>query len=92
MRPPPPEAIHLPFEPGPYRMAMSLVTVPAAEWFELDERYVDDMARIYTEVILQGTAYWLVQTIDGAIERRQDCRLMRNLRLSLSEGRPRSDG
>jgi dimethylamine monooxygenase subunit A len=44
MRPPPPEAIHLPFEPGPYRMAMSLVTVPAAEWFELDERYVDDMA------------------------------------------------
>jgi hypothetical protein len=44
MRPPSPEAIHLPFEPGPYRMAMSLVTVPAAEWFELDERYVDDMA------------------------------------------------
>ena len=44
MRPPPPEAIHLPFEPGPYRMAMSLITVPAAEWFELDARYVDDMA------------------------------------------------
>jgi dimethylamine monooxygenase subunit A len=44
MRPLPPEAIYLPFETGPYRMAMSLVTVPAAEWFELDARYVDEMA------------------------------------------------
>src|SRR5437660_9232753 len=25
-------------------MAMSLVTVPAAEWIELDERYADEMA------------------------------------------------
>jgi dimethylamine monooxygenase subunit A len=41
---PPPEAIYLPFETGPYRMAMSLVTLPAAEWIELDARYVDEMA------------------------------------------------
>jgi dimethylamine monooxygenase subunit A len=44
MRPLPPEAFYLPFETGPYRMAMSLVTVPDAEWFELDARYVDEMA------------------------------------------------
>ncbi len=44
MRSPPPEAIHLPFETGPYRMAMGLVTVPAAEWIELDARYVEEMA------------------------------------------------
>lgn len=40
----PAEAIHLPFEAGPYRMAMGLVAVPAAEWFELDERYCRDIA------------------------------------------------
>jgi hypothetical protein len=44
MRQPPREALHLPFETGPYRMAMSLVTVPAAEWMELDARYADEMA------------------------------------------------
>jgi len=41
---PPPEAIYLPFETGPYRMAMGLVTVPEADWMELDARYVDEMA------------------------------------------------
>jgi dimethylamine monooxygenase subunit A len=40
----PPESIHLSFEPGPYRMAMSLVTVPQSEWMELDARYRDEMA------------------------------------------------
>jgi dimethylamine monooxygenase subunit A len=40
---PPPEAIYLPFESGPYRMSMSLTTVPENAWFEIDERYVDEM-------------------------------------------------
>jgi hypothetical protein len=40
---PPPEAIYLPFESGPYRMSMSLTTVPESAWFEIDERYVDEM-------------------------------------------------
>jgi hypothetical protein len=44
MRQPSPEAVHLPFETGPYRMAMSLVTVPEAEWIELDARYTEEMA------------------------------------------------
>jgi hypothetical protein len=44
MRLPPPETIYLPFETGPYRMAMGLVALPAAEWIELDTRYVDEMA------------------------------------------------
>jgi hypothetical protein len=40
----PPEAVHLSFEPGAYRMAMGLVTVPEPTWFEIDERYVEEMA------------------------------------------------
>jgi dimethylamine monooxygenase subunit A len=38
-----PETLHLPFEPGPYRMSMSLVTLPESAWFELDDRYPDEM-------------------------------------------------
>nr|WP_294513604.1 DUF3445 domain-containing protein [uncultured Rhodopila sp.] len=44
MRPLPEEAVHLPFEPGPYRMGMDLVSVPEAAWFELDQRYLPEMA------------------------------------------------
>jgi hypothetical protein len=40
----PAEAIYLPFESGPFRMSMSLTTVPESAWFEIDERYVDEMA------------------------------------------------
>ena len=41
---PAPEAIHLPFESGPYRMAMGLTTVPESAWFEIDACYADEMA------------------------------------------------
>jgi dimethylamine monooxygenase subunit A len=44
MRPLPEQALHLPFGPGPYRMGMDLVTVPQAAWFELDVRYLPEMA------------------------------------------------
>jgi heme-dependent oxidative N-demethylase alpha subunit-like protein len=44
MRPPPPETIYLPFESGPYRMAMALTTVPESAWLEIDARYADEMA------------------------------------------------
>jgi hypothetical protein len=44
MIPPPPEAIYLPFESGPYRMAMALTTVPESVWFELDDQYCEEMA------------------------------------------------
>lgn len=40
----PSEAIYLPFESGPYRMSMSLTTVPESAWFEIDQRYPDEMA------------------------------------------------
>ena len=40
----PKQAVYLPFEPGPYRMAMALTTVPESAWFEFDERYADEMA------------------------------------------------
>lgn len=40
----PPETIHLPFEDGPFRMAMGLVGCPEAEWIELDERYPAELA------------------------------------------------
>jgi dimethylamine monooxygenase subunit A len=38
------ETVYLPFESGPYRMAMALTTVPESTWFEFDERYADEMA------------------------------------------------
>lgn len=44
MRPPPPETVYLPFESGPYRMAMALTTVPDRAWFAIDARYGDEMA------------------------------------------------
>ncbi len=44
MHPPSPETIYFPIEPGPYRMAMGLVTVPQSDWFEFDEHYVPEMA------------------------------------------------
>src|ERR1700761_9602254 len=40
----PAETLHCPFGPGPYRMAMDLVTVPETDWFEIDERYPPEMA------------------------------------------------
>lgn len=40
----PAEALHLPFEAGPFRMAMGLVGCPEAAWFELDDRYPAEMA------------------------------------------------
>ena len=43
MRKLPAQAIYLPFEGGRYRMAMDLVTVPEAAWFEFDCRYLSEM-------------------------------------------------
>jgi hypothetical protein len=43
MRGLPEQAVHLPFSGGPHRMAMDLVTVPEAVWFELDQRYEAEM-------------------------------------------------
>lgn len=40
----PEQAVHRPFEPGPYRMAMDLVSVPEAVWFEIDRLYPVEMA------------------------------------------------
>jgi hypothetical protein len=44
MRALPPQALHLPVLSGPYRMAMDLVTVPEPDWFEIDDRYAEEMA------------------------------------------------
>ena len=49
---PPPEAVYLPFESGPYRMAMALTTVPESAWFEIDALYPDELVekrRLLTE-------------------------------------------
>lgn len=40
----PPQAIHLSFEPGPYRMAMGLTAAPWSAWLEIDERYPEELA------------------------------------------------
>lgn len=39
----PEETIHLPFEPGAFRMAMNLTSAPPGAWFEIDARYPDEM-------------------------------------------------
>jgi dimethylamine monooxygenase subunit A len=39
----PPQRVYLPFESGPYRMTMALTTVPESTWFEIDERYSEEM-------------------------------------------------
>lgn len=44
MRALPDQAVHLPFGRGPYRMAMDLVAVAEADWFELDQLYLAEMA------------------------------------------------
>jgi hypothetical protein len=44
VRPLPAEAVYLPFQPGPYRMAMDLITVPEHAWLEVDTRYPSEMA------------------------------------------------
>jgi hypothetical protein len=44
VRPLPEQAVHLPFEAGAYRMAMGLVSVPEAAWFEFDDRYLPELA------------------------------------------------
>src|SRR4051794_9661363 len=43
MRPLPPETVHLPFEPGPYRMAMGLFSLPETAWFEIDALYPNEL-------------------------------------------------
>lgn len=40
----PPETTYLPFEAGPYRMAMGLTTVEERDWFEFDALYPSEMA------------------------------------------------
>ena len=44
IRAPGPEAMHLSFETGPFRMAMGLFACSRAEWIELDEHYGHEMA------------------------------------------------
>jgi hypothetical protein len=39
----PEETVYLPFEAGEFRMSMSLTAAPDSAWFELDERYPDEM-------------------------------------------------
>jgi hypothetical protein len=40
----PREVVYLPFEDGPFRMAMGLVACPEAAWIEIDERYPAELA------------------------------------------------
>lgn len=40
----PAEQIYLPFEAGPYRMAMGLFSVAEQEWFELDSHYIPELS------------------------------------------------
>ena len=44
MRSLPAQTIHLPFEPGPFRMALGLTTTTDAAWFEIDALYQQELA------------------------------------------------
>jgi dimethylamine monooxygenase subunit A len=49
---PGPPSLHLPFDPGPYRMTMGLIAMPEANWIEIDHHYADQIAlrrRLLTE-------------------------------------------
>ena len=41
----PRQTVHLPFQPGPHRMAMDLTACPEPAWIECDEHYPDEMAQ-----------------------------------------------
>lgn len=41
---PPPPALHLPYAPGPFRLALGLTTVPEAAWIEIDDRYPEQVS------------------------------------------------
>jgi hypothetical protein len=40
----PEQAVYRPFEPGPYRMAMDLISIAERDWFEIDRCYQSEMA------------------------------------------------
>jgi hypothetical protein len=67
MASPCPEIVYLPFESGAYRMAMALTTVTERTWFEIDDRYVDEMAerrRLLAEQ--HGDVFGALQISDAA--------------------------
>jgi hypothetical protein len=66
---PPPEAIHLSFEPGPYRMAMGLIALPETEMIELDDRYADEMAQ--RRVLLTEQHHEVFHAVAGSEAARQ---------------------
>lgn len=66
----PPEATYLPFEAGPYRMAMGLVTVPEPTWFEIDEHYPEEMAE--RRRLLAERHDEVFGTLDGSDAARQE--------------------
>ncbi len=41
---PPPPTLHLPYAPGPYRLALALTAAREAEWLEIDDRYAVQIA------------------------------------------------
>ena len=42
---PPPPTLHLPYAPGPFRMAMGLTVIPEAMWIEIDSHYAAHLAQ-----------------------------------------------
>ena len=68
--PPPPEAVHLSFEAGPFRMAMGLVGLPESELIELDDRYADEMAQ--RRALLAGRRAEVFAAVPGSETARQE--------------------
>lgn len=60
----PAETVHLPFEAGPFRMAMGLVARDPGEMIELDERYPAEMAE--RRALLEGRREEVLAWVPGS--------------------------
>jgi hypothetical protein len=65
----PPQALHCPLEDGAYRMAMNLVTVPEAAWFEIDALYPQELAQKRALLTARRDAVFATAAATGAARR-----------------------
>jgi hypothetical protein len=75
----PKQAVYLPFESGPYRMAMALTSVPESAWFEFDERYADEMAEKQQLLRERHRDVFAVVPISDAARTETLCAIVANL-------------
>ena len=66
---PGPPSLHLPFDPGPYRMIMGLIATPGASWIEINHHYADQIA-LRRRLLTEQREEVFAGLPDGMMERR----------------------